>query len=69
MIEMWLILAVTLTVLYLIAMLAIGPWKPNHLYLRLSLVQSPLPLPLPWLSLFTGWLLLRLIEPYPDLVK
>ena len=27
MIEMWLILAVTLTVLYLIAMLVIGPWK------------------------------------------
>ena len=66
MIEMWLILAVTLTVLYLIAMLVVGPGRPNPLYLPLSSALSPLPLLLPWPSLFTGLLLLRLIEPNVD---
>ena len=37
MIEMWLILAVTLTVLYLIAMLVIGPWKTQSLISALML--------------------------------
>jgi hypothetical protein len=37
MIEMWFILAVTLTVLYLIAMLAIGPWKAQSLISALIL--------------------------------
>ena len=37
MIEMWFILAVTLTVLYLIAMLAIGPWKAQSLISALML--------------------------------
>ena len=37
MIEMWLILAVTLTVLYLIAMLVAGPEKPKSLIFALIL--------------------------------
>jgi hypothetical protein len=83
-VKVWLILAVTLTVLYLIAMLVAGPEKtksfisalirlaprkPNPLYLPLSSALSPLPLPLPWPSLFTGLLLLRLIEPNAVLEK
>jgi hypothetical protein len=60
MIEMWLILAGALTVLY--AMLVVGPWKTNPLYLPLCSGLLPLPLLLPWPPLFTGLLLLRLIE-------
>ena len=37
MIEMWLILAVTLTVLYVIAMLMVGPWKTQSLISALML--------------------------------
>lgn len=35
--EVWLILAVTFTVLYLIAMLVIGPWKTQSLISALML--------------------------------
>ena len=37
MIEMWLILAVAFTVLYLIAMLVVGPWKTQSLISALML--------------------------------
>ena len=62
MIEIWVILAVALSVLYLIAMLVTGPEKTKSLIFALSSPLSPLPLLLPWPSLFTGLLLLRLIE-------
>ena len=69
--EVWLILAVTFTVLYLIAMLVAGHGitKTNPLYLLLSPALLPLSLLLPWPSLFTGLLLLRLIEPNAVLEK
>ena len=37
MIEMWLILAVAFTVLYLITMLVVGPWKTQSLISALML--------------------------------
>jgi hypothetical protein len=58
----WLILAVVFTILYLIAMLVAGPEKTKSLIF--ALIAGPIAVLLPWPSLFTGLLLLRLIEPY-----
>ena len=63
-VKAWLILAVVFTVLYLITMLVAGPEKTKSLIFALMPALLPLPLLLPWPSLFTGLLLLRLIEPF-----